>query len=405
MIEWRSQAFSAAQRPGGRRSMVPPLLLLLVLAGCGGNAADPTAYAPAKITHSEPESLGRSAEGPATAAPAPTPIGPIQVFFSEVWSSPEQNKANPNSIALHCARFIDRARSTLDVCGFEINNEVIIDFIVRAHRRGVRVRVATETDYLNELGPRTFRAEGIPVISDNREPLMHNKFIIVDNHEVWTGSFNFTENCAYKNNNNGVQIVHPKLAANYTEKFRWFWEYHKFGGKPYPSARIPYPVFRTEDGIVIENYFSTHDHVDQKVIARISAARQSLKFMAFSFTHDGIARAVTERADAGVKVAGVVETRQVSKSSEFDRLSHHRNVDVLLDGNKYQMHHKVFIIDDEVVVAGSYNFSSSATHDNDENCVILHDPRVARRFNEEFARVYRAAASAVTSQAGGTLRR
>ena len=33
---------------------------------------------------------------------------------------------------------------------------------------------------------------GIPVLGDRREGLMHNKFVIIDRQEVWTGSVNFT---------------------------------------------------------------------------------------------------------------------------------------------------------------------------------------------------------------------
>jgi phosphatidylserine/phosphatidylglycerophosphate/cardiolipin synthase-like enzyme len=55
------------------------------------------------------------------------------------------------------------------------------------------------------------------------------------------------------------------------------------------------------------------------------------------------------------------------------------------------MHHKVIIIDDETVVLGSYNFTSSAEAYNDENVLIIHDTEVAGLFVEEFARVYQEA--------------
>ena len=52
------------------------------------------------------------------------------------------------------------------------------------------------------------------------------------------------------------------------------------------------------------------------------------------------------------------------------------------------MHHKVFIIDGETVITGSYNFSRSAEERNDENTLIIHSPTVAAQFQAEFERVF-----------------
>ena len=62
--------------------------------------------------------------------------------------------------------------------------------------------------------------------------------------------------------------------------------------------------------------------------------------------------------------------------------------DVLTDGNPYLMHHKVFIIDSQTVIFGSYNFSANAQDDNDENLLIVDDAGMARAFLDEFDRVY-----------------
>jgi phosphatidylserine/phosphatidylglycerophosphate/cardiolipin synthase-like enzyme len=63
-------------------------------------------------------------------------------------------------------------------------------------------------------------------------------------------------------------------------------------------------------------------------------------------------------------------------------------VDVLEDGNCYILHHKVIVIDERIVITGSYNFTASAERDNDENLVIVYDPLLARDYLKEFERVY-----------------
>ena len=59
-----------------------------------------------------------------------------------------------------------------------------------------------------------------------------------------------------------------------------------------------------------------------------------------------------------------------------------------LDGNLASMHHKVLIIDEQVVVTGSYNFSQSAKTRNDENTLIIHSEEIAALYLEEFDRVW-----------------
>ena len=51
------------------------------------------------------------------------------------------------------------------------------------------------------------------------------------------------------------------------------------------------------------------------------------------------------------------------------------------------MHHKVIIIDGRTVIFGSFNFTSNADKDNDENLLIVDDPALAKAFEAEFQRV------------------
>jgi phosphatidylserine/phosphatidylglycerophosphate/cardiolipin synthase-like enzyme len=205
-----------------------------------------------------------------------------------------------------------------------------------------------------------------------------------------------TENGTYHNDNNAVLITSQALADNYTSEFEEMVA-RQFG--PDSPTDTPYPrlIIAVEgDGesqrrIEVETYFSPEDDVDDQIIDEIGWARRRIRFMAFVFTSDAIADAMLERAEAGVVVQGVMESRNVN--GQYDEYQRLRNAshDVLLDGNPYIMHHKVIIIDDETVILGSYNFSRSAEISNDENVLIIHDPAVAALFVEEFGRIYQEA--------------
>lgn len=348
------------------------LLLLLATVGCEGRFP-----------------LSVPGDAPRAAASADGQSGPVRVYFTNPGSA-----ASDSQNAL--VGYIKQAQKGIDVCAFELDNRAITDALVSAVRRGVRIRLVTETNYLEESGVQALKAAGVPVVDDQRDgALMHNKFMVFDNQSVWTGSMNFTENCAHRNNNHGIFIDDARVAANYATKFGWMFEQRKFGGAPSKSARIPNPVVTLGDGTAIENYFSTHDNVADRLVQKIGQARASVHFLAFSFTHDGMGQAMLQRANAGIPIKGVFEKTQASTSySEYSRLrTAGAPVEVYLDANSHNMHHKVLILDSETVVAGSFNFSDGADKQNDENVVIIRNREIAKRFEYEFQRVFSAAKS------------
>ena len=100
--------------------------------------------------------------------------------------------------------------------------------------------------------------------------------------------------------------------------------------------------------------------------------KRACTFLAYSFTSDDLTAALLERYQTGVDVAGVMEARQVESNtgSDYERLRA-AGIDVRLDGNPDNMHHKVLIIDGQTVVTGSFNFSRSAEERNDENSLVM----------------------------------
>jgi phosphatidylserine/phosphatidylglycerophosphate/cardiolipin synthase-like enzyme len=158
------------------------------------------------------------------------------------------------------------------------------------------------------------------------------------------------------------------------------------------------------DGTVVETRLTTFDRMEELPIKIIKDAKKSVKFLAFSFTHKKIAAAMKERAKAGVPVIGVFEQRNL-KVSEYADFLDEPNITVLPDGNSFNMHHKVIIVDDAVVLAGSFNFTQSACGSNDENYVVIsRNPTVAKQFVAEFEQVYKAASVKLAQREAGSRR-
>ncbi len=217
--------------------------------------------------------------------------------------------------------------------------------------------------------------------SDDGEGLMHNKFCIFDDKTVMTGSFNPTENDNYKNNNNMLVIFSPALAQNYEAEFQELWNGQFRKGE---TVRTP----KVQVGkILFENYFCPEDDCEDRVAETIRAANESVHFMTFSFTSDAIGNAVKDRYWNNVSIKGVFEKSQNNDYTEYPKLLE-LGMNVTWDHNKKNMHHKVFIIDRKIVVTGSFNPTANGDKYNDENVVIIHNPAIAERFEEEFERVY-----------------
>jgi phosphatidylserine/phosphatidylglycerophosphate/cardiolipin synthase-like enzyme len=225
---------------------------------------------------------------------------------------------------------------------------------------------------------------GIEVRSDDRSALMHNKFWIFDGKIAWTGSTNITENGVFEQNNNAIVIHSPEIAAIYEREFAEMWD-GQFGPKS-PSTVDQQSV--VVNGTPIQIYFSPEDHVLDHMIPLVASASASIHFMAFSFTDYPLAKAMIDRAAAGVDVSGVFEkTGSETDSSEL-RTFFCAHVPARQDGNPKFLHDKVIIIDNRYVISGSFNLSTNATESNDENVIIIDNPDIAKLYTQEFERVW-----------------
>lgn len=284
------------------------------------------------------------------------------------------------------------AQTQVDVAVYDLDAAPIVDALIDLEKRGIPVRVVTDTDNASLSSINRLRRNGISVVEDKRSGLMHDKFVVIDGRILYTGSLNLTTNGIYCNNNNLVRIESSRLAENYSAEMDEMYVQRLFGpDSPNATPREQLTI----GGVQIENYFGAEKEISP-IIARAAARAQSeILFMAFSFTDDQIGEAMLGRADAGVALRGVFETVGVDSGfSYFPKMDTTRapNVQVRLDGNPRVMHHKVIIIDRQTVIFGSFNFSDSANRRNDENILIVHDPAFANYFVEEFETVWQEAA-------------
>lgn len=156
--------------------------------------------------------LSLSCIEPAAAAPS------VQVGFS------------PEGSALQLVlKTIESAQHEIRLMGYSFTSPEVVSALVRAKRRGVDVRIV-----LDEKGNRSKASQaamnvvvnaGIPLRTNGRYAIMHDKVIIVDNHTVEAGSFNYTRSAASRNSENVLVINEvPEVAQTYLQHWQSRWD-------------------------------------------------------------------------------------------------------------------------------------------------------------------------------------
>ncbi len=342
--------------------------------------------------------------------------------------------------------FLDGAKKTLDGAFFEFRHPGIVEAFIRAHKRGVKIRLVCDSmnfrqqeeavdgeaeSELNGRQPpetkkpaRTSRAgggasegdspegtelnpfvkqlvdAGIPVIDDQgRAALMHNKFAVRDDRDVWTGSFNLTDTCSWRNANNAMQIRSPDLAKLYSDEFGEMFDDKSFGREsPAHRERKTVQVGKTQ----VELYFAPEDDPNKRIAEILAAAQQRVSFMQFAFTADDLGNLLVAKHREGKQVEGIFDRmlyRSTGPYGEFSHLSE-AGVPVIIHSGEGKFHHKVFIVDpqgpDPVTVLGSENASSNGNRTNDENVLIVHSKEITNFYQKEFDRLFGKTAKAAT---------
>ena len=111
-----------------------------------------------------------------------------RVYFTEP-DSPASSTLRGGPDA-HLAEAIHQARLSVDIAMHSLDLWSLRDALLAAHRRGIAVRVVIESEGLDSAEVQELQENGIQVVDDRHEGLMHNKFAVIDRLEVWSGSMN-----------------------------------------------------------------------------------------------------------------------------------------------------------------------------------------------------------------------
>lgn len=276
------------------------------------------------------------------------------------------------------------------------------------------------------------RNAGIALIDDTADGskgtgLMHHKFVIVDGSKLIVTSANFTTSDQHGdflkpesrgNANNLLTINNNQLAKLFTEEFNLMWGDgpggqfdSKFGvNKP---LRKPQQINLGEIAITVQfspispavSWNLSSNGLIGKVL---NNATSSVNVALFVFSEQNLANILENRHQQELEIKALIDPqfafRNYSEGLDLmgvalsNKCKYETNnspwtvpintvgVPQLPEGDK--LHHKFGIVDREIVITGSHNWSAAANNLNDETLLVIKSPTVAAHFTQEFEQLY-----------------
>ncbi len=294
---------------------------------------------------------------------------PVPVEQYEAIKSSEDLTAekDPRLPRVGLAQFIRTAEDEISFCMFRFDLAIVVDALVDAHHRGVRIRVLTDQDFKFAYWPSAFNAledAGIEVRTANwimNRP-MHNKFVVVDQKSVWTGDWNAHQADEFLAHHSALKITDLGLASIYSDYFNRLYE-----GIP-PEGLRDYPKeeersVRLGNGVLLRVHYIPAESGSQVVARELAKAEKEI---VFAEAYLGDLQVLNELAHAswrGVAVRGLYQNSTKNAAASLAI----RGVDIrrplLFLGSKY------IVIDGRTVVTGSWN--ASADHPDYDNLIVI----------------------------------
>jgi len=145
-------------------------------------------------------------------------------------------------------------------------------------------------------------------------------------------------------------------------------------------ACLPLQAVALKSPATVEVYYSPHGGCTEAIVNTLGAAKQTVLVQAYGFTSPPIEAALVAAAKRGVKVQLILDRSNLTqKSSEIEEAAA-AGLPVWVDARHEIAHNKVMIIDGEMVITGSFNFTHNAENNNAENLLIIRGKEIAVRY-------------------------
>jgi phosphatidylserine/phosphatidylglycerophosphate/cardiolipin synthase-like enzyme len=134
----------------------------------------------------------------------------------------------------------------------------------------------------------------------------------------------------------------------------------------------------------VEVYFSPKGHCQDEIIEELKKAKVQLDVTMYTFTAKELAETLIRAKARGVKVRVYLDDGMKGGKYSQAKPLEEAGIPVKFDNHVGLMHNKFVVVDKQILITGSYNWTKRAEEQNDENVVIIHDEEIAKLYADKF---------------------
>lgn len=149
-------------------------------------------------------------------------------------------------------------------------------------------------------------------------------------------------------------------------------------------------LYANEMEVKASAYFSPGEDCLHRIRRLVSEAKRSLDICVFTITDNRIVERLEQAVGRGISIRVISDDlKSEDLGSDLDHLER-IGIECRYDRTTAHMHHKFAIADGDLLLTGSYNWTRSASSENNENIVVSNHARLVDSFRSEFERMWRA---------------
>ena len=140
---------------------------------------------------------------------------------------------------------------------------------------------------------------------------------------------------------------------------------------------------------IFEVYFFPNPDNEIYVINMLQTCKNSIDIAIFTMTNIKIANIISSLFNRGIKIRIIADGECCKMQSSNIYSLAALGIDIKTDDSiRYYMHHKFAVIDNSVVITGSFNWTTQAVNHNQENILFLENKNLAKKYSIEFQRLW-----------------
>ena len=306
---------------------------------------------------------------------------------------------------------INNAEKSIDFAFYGISGQdEILNALLNAQKRGVLIRgivdknTENKNDYsgteyaIQKLGENIVKTdykaefEKLNKIKNKeihfkydffKGHIMHNKFCIIDDEIVWTGTVNISSTGTGGFNENNACLVRSKTFAKiFKKEFEQMYIKGLFHENKFPIYSKGINVNNRN----IDIYFSPNNKIiDTVIIPEIERAQDYIYLSMFLITDRKITKSLIDAYNRGVQIKIIIDAHHALQPYTKHEILRKSGIKVKVENWAGKMHAKTVIIDDKTIISGSANWTYSAFKYNDENLIVFKNiPKEALFLKKDF---------------------